>query len=59
MAHLFISDGYPEADDCQQNYLYYDEHDPGSRAAAYEIVKRRLGPAAARALLRQAERLGG
>ena len=41
MPYLFITDGYPEAEEFADNYIWYDAADPKSYQAARALVKER------------------
>jgi hypothetical protein len=41
MPYIFVDDGYPEADEYVNNYVWYDEDDPESLKRAWAEVRRR------------------
>ena len=40
MPYIFVDDGYPEADEYANNYVWYDEKDPESLQRAWTEVRR-------------------
>ena len=42
MPYLFVHDGYPEAEDYGDNYIWYDARDPDSVERAVEIARERM-----------------
>jgi hypothetical protein len=41
MAYIFVDDGFPEAAEYDNNYIWFDETDPRARADALEEARRR------------------
>jgi hypothetical protein len=40
IGHIFVDDGYPEAEEYETNYVSYDMKDPGSYHRAMETANR-------------------